>query len=336
MSSRPKALVTAYGELAGLVFPPHVRAELESFAEARYNDGDRQFTEEELLELIRHADAVLTTWGAPRFTTEVLAAAPRLKAIAHAAGTVKPFVDAAAFARGIVVTNSAGVIARYVGEMALLLALACLRDLARYDRGLKEGRGWQVEGAGPVDTLRERRVGLVGFGATAREFADLLRPFRVELLCYDPAVDSSVIAAFGGKPASLEEIVTTCKVISLHAASLPSTRHLLNAERLRAIPDGAILVNTARGALIDTEALVAELRTGRFVAALDVFDPDEPLPPDHPLRSLPNVILTPHISGPVQSRYWEMGRHSVENVRIALSGGIPPGAITQAQFETMA
>jgi phosphoglycerate dehydrogenase-like enzyme len=336
MSASPKALVTAYGELAELVFPERVRAELAKFADARYNDGDRQFTQEELLELIRDVDAVLTTWGAPKFTPEVLSAAPRLKVIAHAAGTVKPFVSAAAFARGIVVTNSAGVIARYVGEMALLLTLACLRDLTRYDRGLKEGRAWRVEGAAPPDTLRERRVGLVGFGATAREFAALLPPFHVELLCYDPAVDSSVMAAFGGKPASLEEILTTCKVISLHAASIPSTRHLLSAERLRMIPDGTILVNTARGALIDTAALVAELRTGRFKAALDVFDPDEPLPPDHPLRELPNVILTPHMSGPVTSRYWEMGRHSVENVRIVLSGGVPPGAITPAQYETMA
>jgi phosphoglycerate dehydrogenase-like enzyme len=336
MAARPKALVTAYGELAQLVFPSQVRAQLEEFAEARYNDGDRQFTEQELLELIADVDAVLTTWGAPRFTPEVISAAPRLKAIAHAAGTVKPFVSAAVFARGIVVTNSAGVIARYVGEMALLLTLACLRDLMRYDRGLKEGRSWRVEGAGPPDTLRERRVGLVGFGATAREFAELLQPFHVELLCYDPAVDSSVMAKYGAKPASLEQILTTCKVISLHAASLPSTRHLLNAERLRMIPDGTILVNTARGSLIDTEALVEELRTGRLKAALDVFDPDEPLPAEHPLRNLPNVILTPHVSGPVTSRYHEMGRHSVENVRMVLSGGVPPGAITLAQFETMA
>lgn len=333
---KPKVFLAAFGELADKVFPPPVRSELESFAEVRYNDLGRKPDAVELKERLADAEACLTTWGAPQFTEEVLAAAPRLKIIAHAAGTVKPFISPAAFARGIIITNAAGVIARYVGEMALLLALACLRDLTSYDRALKEQDAWEVPGAGPPDTLREKRVGLIGFGATGREFATLLTPFSVELLCYDPVVPSDVMARYGGRPASIEEILTTCDVISLHAASLPSTRHLLNAERLAMIRDGAVLVNTARGALIDMEALVAELRKNRFRAALDVFDPDEPLPPGHPLRRLPNVILTPHMSGPVPSRYWEMGRHAVENVRIALSGGVPPGAITPEQFETMA
>lgn len=334
--ARPKALLTAHGDLARQVFPDHVRAELESFAEVRYNELDRTFTEPELVERIGEVEACLTTWGAPHFTAEALAAAARLRIIAHAAGTIKPFISPVAFERGIIVTNAAGVIARYVGEMALLLSLACLRDLPRYNRALKEQNAWRAPDAGPADTLRGKRVGLIGFGATGREFASLLPPFQVELLCYDPAVPASVMAQYGAKPAELEKILRSCEVISLHAASLPSTRHLLNEERLAMIRDGAVLVNTARGALIDTKALVKELETGRFRAALDVFDPEEPLPPNHPLRGLGNVILTPHVSGPVPTRYWEMGRHAVENVRTVLSGSVPPGAITAAQFETMA
>jgi phosphoglycerate dehydrogenase-like enzyme len=145
-----------------------------------------------------------------------------------------------------------------------------------------------------------------------------------------------LLSVHGARAATLEEILTTCRVISLHAASLPATRHLLDGKRLRLIPDGAVLINTARGALIDTDALVAELKTGRFTAALDVFDPDEPLPPEHPLRDLPNVILTPHIAGPVRGRYWEMGRHCVENVALALSGETPSGAITAEQIDWIA
>jgi phosphoglycerate dehydrogenase-like enzyme len=336
MTDRPNVLVLAHGELFEDMFPAEVRGELEAFAGARYNELGRDLTEGELRDRIGDVYACITTWGSPRFTPDVLAAAPRLKVIAHAAGTVKPYVSDAVFEHGITVTSAGPVIARYVGEMALLLALAGLRNLTRYDRALKELRAWRVEGLQPGETLREQRVGLIGFGATAREFSILLRPFRVQLLCCDPYVDRSRLEAYEAQPATLEEILTTCRVISLHAASLPSTRHLLDAERLRLIPDGAVLVNTARGALIDTAALVEELKTGRFTAALDVFDPEEPLPADHPLRNLPNVILTPHIAGPVRSRYWEMGRQAVENVRLVWSGEPPNGAISAEQLEWMA
>jgi len=335
MASRPAVLVLAHGQLFQDIFPEKVCAELERFAEARYNDLGRNLTEEELCD--RAADAVgcITTWGSPRFTPEVVAAGPKLKIIAHAAGTVKPYVSDAVFDRGIVVTGSAGIIARYVGEMALALSLACLRSLTGRDRVLKSG-GWHDEGLGSPRTLLEQRVGLIGFGATGREFARLLKPFNVELLVYDPYVDPSTLGASGARLAGLEEILTTCRVISLHAAGLPSTRHLLDAPRLRMIPEGAVLVNTARGSLIDMDALVAELETGRFCAALDVFDPEEPLPREHPLRGLPNVILTPHISGPVRERYWEMGLGMVRNVQMVISGQTPPGAITREQLDRLA
>ena len=316
MPSHPNVLVLAHGDLHQSIFPDGVRADLESFANARYNDLGRNLTEEDLRARIGDVDACITTWGSPRFTPEVVEAAPRLAIIAHAAGTVKPFASEAVFARGIVVTSAAPVIARYVGEMALMLSLACLRNLTQHDRALKQDRAWHVEESGASETLRDQRVGLIGFGSTAREFAALLAPFGVELLCFDPHVDGAVLERVGARPAELDEILTTCRVISLHAASVPATRHLLNAERLRRIPEDAVLINTARGALIDTAALVEELKTGRFSAALDVFDPDEPLPADHPLRDLPNVILTPHVSGPVPSRYWEMGQQAVNNVRL--------------------
>ncbi len=342
MAARSTVLVLSHGDLFEAIFPDAVRADLEGFASARYNDLGRDLTEDELRARVSDVDACITTWGSPRFTPNVVAAAPRLKIVAHAAGTVRPFVSDAVFARGIVVTSAALISARYVGEMALLLSLACLRNLTRFDRALKQDRVWQVEDLGPPETLREQRVGLIGFGATAREFAALLKPFRVELLCFDPHVDNATLEAYGARSANVEEILTSCRVISLHAASLSSTRHLLDAERLCLIPEGAVLINTARGALIDTAALVEHLKTGRFTAALDVFDPEEPLPADHPLRDLPNVILTPHVAGPVRSRYWEMGQQAVNNVRLVCSPDGPPaaealsGAVTAEQLEWIA
>jgi len=336
MARRPTVLVLPGGELLRSLLPDEVRGELAKFADARYNDLGRNLTQEELMERVADADACITSWGSPQFTPEVVAAAPRLKIIAHAAGTVKPYVTEAVFARGIIVTGGAPAIARYVGEMALALTLASLRRLIGYDRSLKDERGWRSPEVGPPETLFEQRVGLIGFGVTGREFAAVLKPFRVELLCCDPHVEAGVIEAAGGRAASLEEILSTCKVISVHAASLPSTKHLLDVEQLRMIQDGAVLVNTARGSVIDTAALVEELKTGRFSAALDVFDPEEPLPSDHALRDLPNVILTPHVSGPVGGRRADLGKYAVECVRIALSGETPPGAITLERLQTLA
>lgn len=335
MAARSAVLVLAHGDLFDELFTEPVREKLESFAEARYNDLGRAMTQDELRARVSDVTGCITTWGSPRFTPEVVAAAPKLRIVAHAAGTVKPFVSDAVFERQIAVTSAAPIIARYVGEMALALTLTCLRNLPRQDRVLKDG-GWHDAGLGASRTLLEQRVGLIGFGSTGREFAKVLKPFNVELLIHDPHASASTINEFGGREASIEEILTSCRVISLHAASIPSTRHLLNADRLRMIPAGSVLINTARGALIDTEALVAELGTGRFAAALDVFDPDEPLPAEHPLRALPNVILTPHVSGPVRERYWEMAMGAVENVRLVCSGEIPPGAITAEQIARLA
>jgi phosphoglycerate dehydrogenase-like enzyme len=336
MATLPRVLVLAQGNHFETIFPERVRSELESFAQAVYNDLGRDMTEAELRERVGDMDACITTWGSPKFTADVVAAAPRLKIIAHAAGSVKPVVSDAVFARGIVVTSAAGVIARYVGEMALLFTLAALRQLLRYDAALKQERVWRVTGVPEPDTLLDQRVGLIGFGRTGREFARLLRPFDVELLIYDPHIGDAVAREYGARLVSLEEVLTTCRVISLHAASLPGTRNLLDATRLAMIPDGVAFINTARGALVDMAALVEELKKGRFTAALDVFDPEEPLPADHPLRDLPNVILTPHVAGPVRTRYWEMGRYAVDTVRRVLAGETVPDAVTAEQLATIA
>ena len=200
MSDRPVALLLAYGDLAEQVYPASVRAELESFAEVRLNDLGRAPSEEELRARIGDVSFCLTTWGAPNFSPEVLAAAPHLKLIGHAAGSIKGFVPAEAFARGVVVTNAAGVIARYVGEMALTLTLACIRDIPNYSRAIKVDKTWGSRIAGPPRTLFDQRVGLIGFGATGREFASLLPPFNVDLLCYDPFVVPERMAALGAHP----------------------------------------------------------------------------------------------------------------------------------------
>lgn len=134
-----------------------------------------------------------------------------------------------------------------------------------------------------------------------RYLVKMLQPFRVKIRAYDPFVSDQTLADFGVERADLREVVSQSKIVSIHAARTPGTYHLINREMLKSIRDGALLVNTARGNIIDEEALADELITGRFKAVLDVFD-EEPLPASSRLRGLKNALLIPHMAGPTVDR----------------------------------
>src|SRR5262249_38303951 len=142
--------------------------------------------------------------------------------------------------------------------------------------------------------LRGAVVGLVSASTVGREVIRLLQPFDVTILLYDPYLTDADVRSLGVTKGSLDELFGRSEIVSLHAPSIPATRHMIGAEQLRRLRDGALLINTSRGSVIDHDALVAEARAGRIRVLLDVTDP-EPLPLDHPLRALPNVQLTPHV-----------------------------------------
>jgi phosphoglycerate dehydrogenase-like enzyme len=178
-------------------------------------------------------------------------------------------------------------------------------------------------------------VGLVGLGRIGREFANLIRPFAVELLVSDPYAQPDVVNEQGGKLVDIDELIRTSSVIVLAAALTPETRNLFDKQRLSAMADGTFLINVARGGLIDIEALLAELRRGRITAALDVTDPLEPLPPDHELRKLRNVIVTPHIAaGGIEMRR-EIGALAVAEVVRFAKGESPRNRVTREMLATM-
>jgi phosphoglycerate dehydrogenase-like enzyme len=148
---------------------------------------------------------------------------------------------------------------------------------------------------------------------------ELLRPFDFEVLLADPHVEADEAARLGARLVGLDALMAGADIVSVHAPDLPETRRLVNAERLAAMKDGAVLVNTARGSLVDTDALVAELATGRISAILDVTDP-EPLPTDSPLFDLPNLFLTPHVAGSQGNELARMGRFIVEEAERLAAG----------------
>ncbi|WP_345606085.1 hydroxyacid dehydrogenase [Pseudonocardia adelaidensis] len=251
------------------------------------------FTRAELADV----ELLVTGWGCAPITADVLAAAPRLRAIVHTAGTVRQHVTEACWERGIVVSSAAAANAVPVAEYAVaMIVLAGKRvpDIAREFRAARAQRDWNeiYPDAGNYGAT----VGLVGASLIGRRVADLLRPFDLEVLLHDPYVADAEVRALGAEPVALDDLFARSGVVSLHAPLLPSTTGMVDARLLGLMRDGATLLNTARGGLVDHAALERELLSGRLRAVLDVTSP-EPLPPDSPLWECDGVLLTPHVAG---------------------------------------
>jgi phosphoglycerate dehydrogenase-like enzyme len=297
VKARPTAVLAMHPELTrGMLAIEHL-TRLRALCELPDAEPLTGFAEPRAGGLLARADVLLTGWGCPPLESAVLDRAPRLRLVAHAAGTVKNHVTAECFARGVRVTSAAAANAVPVAEYALAAILLANKRAFRLQRRyaqLRAGRLWPRELAIPGN--HHRVIGVVGASRTGRKLIELLRPFDFEVLVYDPYLDSADADALGARAVGLDELLRRSDVVSLHAPELPETRGMLDARRLGLLGDGAVLVNTARGALVDGAALLRELVSGRIDAVLDVTDP-EVLPPDSPLYELPNVFLTPHIAG---------------------------------------
>jgi phosphoglycerate dehydrogenase-like enzyme len=249
--------------------------------------------------VLRDAEALVTTWDSPRFDEDLPVLAPRLRVVAHCGGEVKGRFARPLFGR-LVILNAPGPMARPVAELAVAFLLQAARRLDAYRDVLRRGstgiyrtlHDFGAEGEG----LAGRRVGLLGFGRIGREILRLLRPFGARVAAHDPYVSAARIRAAGATPLSLDRLLRSSSFLVVAAGLTDRTRGLLDGRALGLLPRGATLVNVARGAIVDTDALVAAVRRGRLRCALDVTDPREPLPPHHPLRRLRGAVVTPHVA----------------------------------------
>jgi phosphoglycerate dehydrogenase-like enzyme len=289
-------LVLAGGRLFASFFDAaRVRRLSRGFDWARL--GDQRLGPRLRRELAR-ADALVTTWDSPVFDERLLELAPRLRLVAHCGGEVKRRFAPALFSK-LVIANAPGPMAHLVAELAVTFLLLCARRIEEYRAALRRPSNriytrLHLEGAGH-DTLQGASVGILGFGRIGRETARLLRPFGATLLAHDPFVPRSALRRAGVQPVSWPALLRRSAYLVVAAGLTEESRGLLDRQALRALPDGAALVNVARGGLVDTDALVAEVRSGRLRCALDVTDPLEPLPPRHPLRRLRGAVVTPHV-----------------------------------------
>ena len=292
---------------------------LRGLGEVIFWDQERNPTGEELADRVAGVEAVVTGWGTPRFTDQVLAAADRLRIIVHSAGSIKHILPPAVFERGITVSHVASAIAPAVAEMSLTLTLMLLRRAHELDPLVRTGEWNRARELGMGGELAGRRVGVVGAGYTGRSFIKMLRALEAEVWVYDPYLSAERAEELGVRKVELDELFAGCSVVSIQAPSTPETHHMIGARQLALMPDGAIFINTARSWVVDYDALLEELRRGRIRAALDVFDA-EPLSPDHPLCKLDNVFLTPHVAGATKEARRRQGRFVVEELTRFFSG----------------
>ena len=269
-------------------------------------------TEDELIAAGADAEALLVSTR-EAITRRVLENLPRCKVISRYGVGLDNIDLVAAADQGIVVTHFPGYCTAEVADHAFALILALNRRVVELDRDLRAG-AWTHHGAtttsilhGPIRPLRELTLGIIGFGRIGQSVAKRAVPFGLEVLAADPYLPQSHSGLDGVALVSLDELLSRSDIISIHCPLTPETRGLIDANALARLKPGSVIVNTARGPIIDLPAAIAGLRAGTLAgAALDVVDP-EPLPADSPLYTLPNVILTPH------SAYYS--ERSVELVR---------------------
>lgn len=284
-----------------------------------YTDGDG------LIAAVRDADPVGILARMGRVDDAVFQVAPKLRVISkHGAGVDNIDVDAAS-ARGIPVLNAAGANAVSVAEHAIALLFAVAKKVIPLDRSIREGR-WEKSGFQGRE-LAGSVVGLVAFGAIARQTARFAKGLGMEVRAYDPFTPADVFAAEGvERVEDLDTLFATSDIVSLHSPLTPATRHVVNADRLALMKPDAIIINTARGGLIDEAALSAALAKGQiFGAGLDTFA-QEPPPADHPFWSETRLVLSPHIGGVTSAANKRVGIEAAQGIIDILTGRPVPQA----------
>lgn len=264
---------------------------------------------------LARTDILLTGWGCPEMGARELALMPGLRMISHAAGSIKYFLSQQVFDHNITVCSAAEANAQPVAEFTLAMILLAGKRAFSFSRLYSEDHDrHRVEllQARPIGNLGQR-VGIVGASRIGRRVLKLLQPFDLECVLFDPFISDTEAGLLGARRVSLDELLGTSHVISLHAPSLPRTRHMIDARALSMMKDGTTLINTARGALVDDVALLKELQSGRLQAIIDVTDPE--VPPDRsPFYNLPNVFLTPHIAGAIGLERARLGDMAIAEI----------------------
>ncbi len=273
-------------------------------------------------DMLASVEILIGSWGCNVLDNAMLARMPRLRLLAYAAGTVKMTVTPTTWEHGVVVSSAAAANAVPVAEFTLATIVMIGKDVFRIRDRHREARGREAivpAGPGGIPGTRGLRVGVIGASNIGRRVIERLATLDVDIAVADPYLDDAGAESLGARRMDVDDLFPWADVVTVHAPALPSTEHLVNADRLATMHDGAWLVNTARGSIVDTDALTRECVAGRLSAFIDTPEP-EPLPPESPLYDLPNVVLTPHLAGSLGNEVSRMGDLAVAEVRRFLAG----------------
>ena len=307
---------------------PDVRKRLESIAEVRYNGSSEALGGDALKKELADCDAVITGWGQPLITTDMLGS---VKIIVHTGGTIGGIVDLGVFDTDVTVLSGNNYYAESVAEGVVAYMLYALRKMPYYGSIIRKGEWtWEAKSEG----LLGQSVGIISLGAISRRLIPMLRAFRCDIKVYSTHPDPETAKAMGFTYAGLDEIFKTCKIVSVHTAKNDETYHMINKHHFDLLKDGALFINTSRGTVIDEAALAEALKENRFTALLDVYDP-EPPKADNPLIERENVHLFPHMAGPTYDRREKITLALIDDVVDFFDGKTPDDIVTKAVAERM-
>ncbi|MFI1962778.1 hydroxyacid dehydrogenase [Streptomyces pathocidini] len=338
--SRPHGLLAMHPDVAEGVLPADLRARLGSLLRIDPALAFEDFDTPVAASALSRAEVLISCWGCPPLDEDALARAPRLRAVIHAAGSVKGLgIPEDRWGRTLRVSSAATANALPVAQYTLAAILMAgkrsfgLASTYRTD-------GFRAYPASTDTGNTDRTVGVVGASRIGRIVLELLRPHGFRLLVADPYLSAAEAHGLGAELTELDALLTRSDIVTLHAPLLPGTHRLIDDRRLGLLRDGAVLVNTARGELVDTDALVRHCagypgRTGRIDAVLDVTDP-EPLPTGHDLFSLPNVFVTPHIAGALGRELRTLGTFAVDEVERFVQGRPMRGEVAVDDLSSIA
>ena len=280
-------------------------------------------------------EGIISSWGMPELSPDLLKSLPRLRAVFHAAGTVKCIATQASWARGIRISSAASENAKPTAEFAFAQIILSLKRAWARMFDLRERQAYNQN-----DPLMPgcygSTVALLSLGKIGRLVARHLATLDVRVVAYDPMVAPAEAAALNVTLCSLDEAFAQADVVSCHTPLMPQTTGLLGRKQFAAMKPGATFINTARGALVRENEMAEVLRARPdLCAVLDVTDPEPPAP-DSPLLGLPNVVLTPHIAGSMGPECRRLGIMMVEEVERYLAGQPLRGEVQQRQLELIA
>jgi len=299
-------------------------------------DGARELSAS-LCRKLATAQALITTWDSPSFTSDLPRLAPKLRLIAHCGGEVKKRFARPLFEK-FTISNAPGPMARATAELGAAFLLYCARDVDHYRNQLRRPSNkiyLETHIHGTKERLFGRQVCMIGFGRVGRALVDLLRGFDLRWIVYDRYAPRSLAGSYPVEFRPLQALLRRAEFLVLTAALTERTRGLLDRRALSSLPAGAAVINIARGGLLDLAALTAEVRRGRLRCALDVTDPEEPLPSRHPLRKLRGAIVTPHIAGSGRHVRQAIAETVMDDLESFFHGRPVQNRVTKAMLERM-